>query len=134
MIRVLLAEDAELIREALVSLLRREPDIDVVATAPDGTSAVREALAHRPDVAVGHLDDLDARPVQRADGVAHLLLGELVRHGVRAVAQGGVDEPHVVGQFRPAHAATSCFARAISSPTRAAAAVMMSRLPAYSGR
>ena len=52
MIRVLLAEDAELIREALVSLLRREPDIDVVATAPDGTSAVREALAHRPDVAV----------------------------------------------------------------------------------
>jgi two-component system response regulator DesR len=52
MIRVLLAEDAELIREALVSLLQREPDIDVVATAPDGTAAVREALAHRPDVAV----------------------------------------------------------------------------------
>ena len=33
MIRVLLAEDAEMIREALVSLLQREPDIEVVATA-----------------------------------------------------------------------------------------------------
>ena len=52
MIRVLLAEDAELIREALVSLLQREPDIEVVVSTPDGTSAVREVLAHRPDVAV----------------------------------------------------------------------------------
>lgn len=51
-IRVLLAEDDELIREALVALLAREPDIEVVATAGDGQGAVGEALAHRPDVAV----------------------------------------------------------------------------------
>ena len=56
MIRVLLAEDAELIREALVSLLQREPDIDVVATAPDGVSAVERAREHRPDVAVVDLE------------------------------------------------------------------------------
>ena len=63
MIRVLLAEDEELIREALVSLLGREPDLEVVATAADGSAAVAEALAHRPDVAVvdlemPHLDGL----------------------------------------------------------------------------
>jgi two-component system response regulator DesR len=56
MIRVLLAEDAEMIREALVSLLQREPDIEVVATAADGLDAVRRALQHRPDVAVVDLE------------------------------------------------------------------------------
>ena len=40
MIRVLLAEDEEMIRDALVSLLEREPDIEVVATAADGPTAV----------------------------------------------------------------------------------------------
>ena len=57
MIRVLLAEDAEMIREALVSLLQREPDIEVVATAagrhrwPCGGRCT-----HRPDVAVVDLE------------------------------------------------------------------------------
>ncbi len=51
-IRVLLAEDEELIREALVVLLDRESDIEVVATAADGRRAIDRALAHRPDVAV----------------------------------------------------------------------------------
>ena len=51
-IRVLIADDEELIREALVALLERETDIEVVATAADGRQAVDRALAHRPDVAV----------------------------------------------------------------------------------
>lgn len=52
MIRVLLAEDEELIREALAGLLGREPDLDVVAAVGDGRAALAAALAHRPDVAV----------------------------------------------------------------------------------
>ena len=83
---------------------------------------------------MGHLDHLDAGAVERAHRVAHLLLGEAVGHRVAAVAQGRVDDPDVVLQLGAGHAGTSCFARAISSPTRAAAAVMMSRFPAYSGR
>ncbi|MDG4825016.1 response regulator transcription factor [Asanoa sp. WMMD1127] len=51
-IRVLLAEDDELIREALVGLLVREPDITVVGTARDGRQAIEQALSSRPDVAV----------------------------------------------------------------------------------
>ncbi|WP_240477316.1 response regulator transcription factor [Jiangella muralis] len=51
-IRVLLAEDEELIRVALAGLLAREPDIDVVAAAADGRAALDLALRHRPDVAV----------------------------------------------------------------------------------
>jgi two-component system response regulator DesR len=71
MIRVLLAEDEELIRDALVSLLRREPDLEVVATAADGTAAVAEALAHRPDVAVVDLE------MPRLDGLG--VVAELAR-------------------------------------------------------
>lgn len=52
LIRVLVAEDDELIREALVSLLEREPDVEVVATAADGREAIEQARSHRPDVAV----------------------------------------------------------------------------------
>ena len=51
-VRVLVAEDDELIRAALIALLEREPDIEVVADAADGRRAVDQALAHRPDVAV----------------------------------------------------------------------------------
>ncbi len=71
MIRVLLAEDEELIRDALVSLLRREPDLEVVATAADGTAAVAEALTHRPDVAVVDLE------MPRLDGLG--VVAELAR-------------------------------------------------------
>ena len=60
-IRVLLAEDDELIRAALAALLEREPDIQVAATAAGGREAITQALAHRPDVAVVDLQmpDLD---------------------------------------------------------------------------
>lgn len=51
-IRVLLAEDEELIRAALTELMKRESDIEVVATAADGREAIDRALAHRPDVVV----------------------------------------------------------------------------------
>jgi DNA-binding NarL/FixJ family response regulator len=52
MIRVLLADDEELIRVAIAALLGLEPDLEVVAQAADGRAAVAAALAHRPDVAV----------------------------------------------------------------------------------
>ena len=78
-IRVLLAEDDELIREALVGLLEREPDVDVVATARDGREAIDRALLHAPDDAVVdlHMPEVDglgvivelARALPRCAGV-----------------------------------------------------------------
>ena len=55
MIRVLLVDDEELIREALRALLDREDDIEVVAALGDGRSAVDTARAQRPDVVVADL-------------------------------------------------------------------------------
>ncbi|QOC92484.1 response regulator transcription factor [Micromonospora craniellae] len=66
MIRVLLADDEELIRTALAALLELEEDLTVVAQAADGATAVAAALAHRPDVAVVDL----AMPRQDGFGVA----------------------------------------------------------------
>ncbi len=55
-IRVLLADDEELIRTAIAALLALEPDLDVVAQAGDGRAAVDATVAHRPDVAVVDLE------------------------------------------------------------------------------
>jgi two-component system, NarL family, response regulator DesR len=90
MIRVLLAEDEELIRDALVSLLGREPDLEVVATAADGSAAVAEALAHRPDVAVVDLE------MPRLDGLG--VVAELSRAlpGCAAVILTGHGRPLVL--------------------------------------
>lgn len=52
MIKVLIADDMELLRTALVSLLRFEEDIEVVAEAGAGSEVVPAARRTRPDVAV----------------------------------------------------------------------------------
>lgn len=52
MIRILLADDENLIRDALAGLLALEEDLDVVAEAASGTEAVAAGRKHRPDVAV----------------------------------------------------------------------------------
>lgn len=52
MIRVLLADDEALIREALATLLGLEEDIEVVARAAHGEEAVAMAARYTPDVAV----------------------------------------------------------------------------------
>lgn len=49
-LRVVLAEDQSMVRGAFASLLDLEPDIDVVATAADGTAALAAVREHRPDV------------------------------------------------------------------------------------
>jgi len=49
-IRVLLADDQELVRRGFAALLRSEPGIDVVGEAADGAAAVDATLRLRPDV------------------------------------------------------------------------------------
>ncbi len=51
-IRVLLAEDQSMVREALAALLGLEPDIEVVAQAARGDEVVDAVRAHTPDVAL----------------------------------------------------------------------------------
>jgi DNA-binding NarL/FixJ family response regulator len=55
-IRVLLADDHTLVRESLSERLNREPDITVVAKAPDADQAIVMAKAHTPDVVLMDID------------------------------------------------------------------------------
>ena len=52
MIRLLLADDENLIRSALAALLGMQDDLQVVAQAASGDEALAMARIHRPDVAV----------------------------------------------------------------------------------
>ena len=50
MTRVMIVDDHALVRQGLAALLAATDDLQVVASAPDGSSAARTAAAARPDV------------------------------------------------------------------------------------
>jgi DNA-binding NarL/FixJ family response regulator len=60
-IRVLVADDHPVVRQGLVALLQSLEEFEVVAVAGTGREAVRDAVVHRPDVALLDLQmpDLD---------------------------------------------------------------------------
>jgi len=62
-VSILIADDHPVVREGLVALINRRPDMVVVAEASNGREAVEQFLRHRPDVAL-----LDLR-MPEMDGV-----------------------------------------------------------------
>jgi DNA-binding NarL/FixJ family response regulator len=50
MIRILVVDDHPVVRHGLVSLLRYEPDIEVLGEAADGPEAVRQIITLQPDL------------------------------------------------------------------------------------
>lgn len=97
MIRVLLADDENLIRSALASLISLQEDLEVVAQAASGDEAVAMARRYRPDVAVLDLQmpGLDGIAVAEALAIdlpacASLILTSYGRPGhlKRALAAG----------------------------------------------
>jgi two-component system, NarL family, response regulator DesR len=84
MIRVLIADDEDLLRGALAALLELEEDLTVAAEASTSTDAVRLAREHRPDIAVLDLemppaDGLRAAEEIRAELPTRVIL--VTRHG-----------------------------------------------------
>jgi DNA-binding NarL/FixJ family response regulator len=51
-IRVLVAEDAPVVRTALAALISADPALELVGTAEDAVEAIELARATRPDVAI----------------------------------------------------------------------------------
>ena len=67
-IRVLIADDQQGIRDAFRMVLDAQPDMKVIAEAPDGTSALAQARHLRPDVVLAdiRMPGLDGLELTRA--------------------------------------------------------------------
>ncbi len=100
MIKVLLADDHELVRDGLKAMLGAQEDIEVVGEASDGAEAVEEAIRLRPDVVLmdirmPQLDGIEAtRRLNAHAGAPRVLvlttfdLDEYVYEALRAGAAG----------------------------------------------
>jgi len=99
MIKVLVVDDQDMVREGFAALLGAQPDIEVVAQAADGVAGVAAARANRPDVVLmdvrmPKMDGLEAARMIVADGAARVLmlttfdLDEYVYAALRAGASG----------------------------------------------
>lgn len=88
MIRLLLADDEDMLRSALAALLGLEDDMTVVAQASTSDDAVRLALEHRPDIAVVDLEMPPADGLRAAGQIRAVLPTRIVlvtRHARPAV-------------------------------------------------
>ncbi|WP_336213391.1 response regulator transcription factor [Nonomuraea sp. LPB2021202275-12-8] len=88
MIRVMIAEDQGMMRDALALLLALEDDLEIVAQVPSGDQIMAAATAHRPDVALLDIElpgrtGLDVLPELREalPGCAVLILTTFARPG-----------------------------------------------------
>lgn len=97
MIRVMIAEDQGMMRDALALLLGLEDDLEIVAQVPSGDEILAAAAEHRPDVALLDIElpgrsGLDVLPLLRAalPGCAVLILTTFARPGYlrRAMESG----------------------------------------------
>ena len=98
MIRVLIADDEDMIRTALAALLRLEDDLEVVAECRDGETALAEAERLRPDVCLldlemPGLDGVDtAARIRRRVPARCVIVTRHARPGVlRRALSAGVD-------------------------------------------
>ncbi|MED7930826.1 response regulator [Nonomuraea wenchangensis] len=96
-IRVLVADDQQLVRTGFQMILDAQPDMEVVAAVADGAEAVAEARRLRPDVCL-----LDIR-MPRLDGieVTRILAGPGVENPLRVVIVTTFDlDEYVYGALR----------------------------------
>ncbi|UBU11245.1 response regulator [Nonomuraea gerenzanensis] len=96
-IRVLIADDQQLVRTGFQMILNAQPDMEVVAAVADGAEAVAEARRLRPDVCL-----LDIR-MPKLDGleVTRVLAGPGVENPLRVVIVTTFDlDEYVYGALR----------------------------------
>jgi DNA-binding NarL/FixJ family response regulator len=118
-IRVLIAEDYQIVADGIVKILSEAADIVVVARARDGAEAIRLIERHRPDIALLDLrmplvDGLGvARWIQSSGSSAQAILltgfqserdvGDAIRAGVKAYLLKGTAPGEILSTIRQVH-------------------------------
>jgi DNA-binding NarL/FixJ family response regulator len=95
MTRILIADDHDVVRVGLRTLLEAQPDWEVVAEAADGKEAIAKAIATSPDVAV--LDSM--MPLINGAEATRQIRGRLRKTEVLIYSVHD-DEPHIVELLR----------------------------------
>ena len=99
MIRVVIAEDQNLVLGALAALLKLEGDFDVVGVAADGAAAFEQVLALQPDILVTDIEmphltgiELAAKVTAQVPHTRIVIVTTFARPGYlrRAMAAGAV--------------------------------------------
>jgi len=130
MIRVLLADDHGVVRDALTYLLEAQGDIQVIAAAADGQDAVEQAIRLIPDVIVmdismPRMDGLQAtREISRQCPVTRIVMltifnsREHIEQALKAGAHGYVLKEaagkELVEAVRALHAGGQYFSKKIA--------------------
>jgi DNA-binding NarL/FixJ family response regulator len=130
MIRVIVADDQQIMREGLVALLELLDDIEVVGDAGNGEQAIRLVREHQPDVVLMDLrmpvmDGIEAtsKITREHPGVAVLVLttyadGESIDSALRAGALGYLTKDagrvEIASALRSAAAGQSTFDASVS--------------------
>lgn len=103
MIRILVADDHDLLREGLVAALRAAGDFDVVGICQDGQQAIDQAATTKPDVI---LMDLGMPRVDGIEATRHIMSRD---PAVRVVILTASTNRRLVGEAIAAGAATYLF-------------------------
>ena len=123
-IRILIVDDHSVVREGLVSLVKRKSDMTVVAEASNGREAVDLWKEHRPDVTLldlrmPELDGVGAiKEIREFDASAHILVlttfdgDEDIYRAIKAGAKGyllkDTAREALMDSIRRVHAGETC--------------------------
>jgi DNA-binding NarL/FixJ family response regulator len=126
-VRVLIADDHELIRVGLARLVSAQPDLTVVGTAANGHQAVEIAVTERPDVVIMDLsmpllDGVaatreitrlapDTRVLVLSSYVQQLIVASAVAAGACGYLFKNVSSVDVLDAIRRAYVGESVFSR-----------------------
>jgi len=128
-IRLLVADDHVTVREGLVAILDRQPDMLVVAEATSGQEAVDRWLQHRPDVALIDLrmpilDGVGAiEKIRAADPTAVVIIlttfdtdndiSRAIRAGAKGYLLKDATREELLDCIRKVHARETCISPAL---------------------
>jgi len=130
-IRILIADDHSVVREGLVSLVKRKPDMTVVGEASNGREAVDLWKEHRPDVTLldlrmPELDGVGAiKELRQLDENARIVVlttfdgDEDIYRAIKAGAKGyllkDVAREALMESIRKVHAGETCMPPALAA-------------------